>query len=61
MLRDEESNSMQSSDQKNSKVASKGMNGIRKIKSLDIDTSAGFVCDINTGICGPIEKKKEGK
>jgi len=33
---------------------------IKKFKSLEFDSSSGFICDINTGICGPV-KKEEGK
>jgi hypothetical protein len=61
MLKDEESNYTSSTNQKDSKESSKEMDGIKKLKVLDIDNSTGFVCDINTGICGPVEKKKEGK
>lgn len=29
--------------------------------SLEMNTSEAFICDMNTGICGPITKEKEGK
>ncbi|MFS0823537.1 hypothetical protein DZB84_01700 [Bacillus sp. HNG] len=41
--------------------ALKELNGVKKLKSLDIDSSSGFVCDVNTGICGPIKPKEEDK
>lgn len=31
------------------------------LKTIELDSSGGFVCDINTGICGPIDEKKEVK
>ena len=37
------------------------MNSIQELKSIDNDNSSGFVCDIDTGVCGPITKVKEGK
>ena len=39
-----------------------------KLVELDIlkelqpkDSSEGFFCDVNTGVCGPIQKEKEVK
>ena len=62
MLKDKDSQSAtSSSERKNSNETLKDLNGIKKLKSLDLDTSSGFVCDINTGICGPVNQKKEGK
>ncbi|WP_042144912.1 hypothetical protein [Paucisalibacillus sp. EB02] len=61
MLKEEKSNSTPSSNQKDFNKSPKDLNGIKKLKSFDINTSAGFVCDINTGICSPVEQKKEGK
>lgn len=34
---------------------------LSKIKTLDFGDSAGFVCDAETGICGPVNQEKEGK
>lgn len=34
---------------------------LKTIKTLDIDSSPGFFCDVETGICGPITQEKEGK
>ena len=36
-------------------------NSIIQLKSLDFNSSSGYVCDINNGICGPVVQKKEGK
>lgn len=33
---------------------------IQELTMLEIDDSTGgFMCDINTGICGPVTQKKE--
>ncbi|WP_099362954.1 hypothetical protein [Fredinandcohnia onubensis] len=62
MLNDKQSKSEASStDGKDVNGALKELNGIKKLKSFDFDSSSGFVCDINTGICGPVNQKKEGK
>ncbi len=62
MLNDKQSKSEASStDGKDVNGALKVLNGIKKLKSLDFDSSSGFVCDINTGICGPVNQEKEGK
>ncbi|HLU23743.1 MAG TPA: hypothetical protein VKZ77_14870 [Bacillaceae bacterium] len=34
---------------------------LQKLKTFEFDNSSGFSCDINTGICGPVEQQKEGK
>jgi hypothetical protein len=44
-----------------SKETLKDLSGIKKFKTLEFDSSSGFVCDINTGICGPVDQEKEGK
>jgi len=31
------------------------------LTTIEFDDSAGFVCDVNTGICGPVTEKKEGE
>ncbi len=62
MLNDKQFKSEASStDGKDDNGAFKELDGIKKLKSLDFDNSSGFVCDINTGICGPVNQKKEGK
>jgi len=50
-----------STDGKDGNGALNELNSIKKLKSLDFDNSSGFVCDINTGICGPVVERKEGK
>lgn len=42
------------------RAASK-INDFKKLKTLEFDPSQGFVCDVNTGICGPVTQEKEGK
>lgn len=46
---------------KDSKKALKSLNGIKKLKTLDVNQSNDFMCDIETGICGPVTQKEEGK
>ncbi|MEH7382598.1 hypothetical protein V7138_19195 [Bacillus sp. JJ1533] len=59
MLDDKQTKSTPSSTDDNGVL--KELNGNKKFKSLDIDSSSGFVCDINTGICSPVTQKEEGK
>jgi len=42
-----------------STIKAKDLNRIQVLKN--IDGAAGFVCDIHTGICGPITQGKEEK
>lgn len=32
---------------------------MKDIKEMSLDNSSGFVCDVNTGICGPVNNRKE--
>lgn len=34
---------------------------LKELKTIEFDSSQGFVCDVNTGICGPITQEEEGK
>lgn len=34
---------------------------IQELKGFDFADSDAFVCDIETGICGPVNKEKEQK
>lgn len=34
---------------------------LKNIKTFEFDQSQAFVCDVNTGICGPIKEEKEEK
>ena len=61
MLKDKQSISTVSLERNNSKVKLIDLSGIQELKSFDYDGSAGFVCDINTGICGPVIQEEEGK
>lgn len=61
ILKDKQSISAASLEQNDSKVKLIALKGIQELKGLDNKTSAGFVCDINTGVCGPVTKEKEGK
>jgi hypothetical protein len=61
MLKDKPSKSPASPERNDSKVTLINFKGTQDLKSLDNITSAGFVCDINTGVCGPVTKEKEGK
>ena len=47
--------------QNDSKAPLIDLSEIQELKSFDFDHSAGFVCDINTGICGPVIQEEEGK
>ncbi|MCC3357412.1 hypothetical protein [Bacillus sp. REN16] len=63
MLNDKPTNSIESSTEtKDVNKLLKELKGVKKLKSLDIDNSSGFVCDVTTGICGPVtQQKEEGK
>ncbi len=63
MLNDEQKKSVgPSAEGKDVNGALKELNGVKKFKSLDFDNSSGFVCDVNTGICGPVtQQEEEGK
>jgi hypothetical protein len=62
MLKDKETQPATSSNKKkDSREPLKDLSTLKKFKSIDLDTSSGFICDINTGICGPVNQKKEGK
>jgi hypothetical protein len=54
MLKDKQTISAASPERNDSKVTLINLNGIQELKSFDFDSSAGFVCDINIGICGPV-------
>lgn len=45
-----------SSEKKNSTLK---MLDMKDIKEMSLDNSSGFVCDVNTGICGPVNNRKE--
>lgn len=32
---------------------------LEKIPVLEFDQSSGFMCDVDTGICGPVNPKEE--
>lgn len=32
-----------------------------ELKSFSLDSSEGMMCDADTGICGPVDEKKEDK
>lgn len=49
MLKDKQSISAASPERKDSKEPLEDLNKVKKLKSFDFDSSAGFVCDINTG------------
>jgi len=34
---------------------------LKPLKTLDDSNSGGFICDMETGICGPIKEEKEKK
>lgn len=56
MLNDKE-NTSTASKQTDSKKPLK----IKQFKSIEFDNSTGGICDVNTGICGPLNQEKEGK
>ena len=61
MLKDKQNLSAASPERNDSKVPLIDLSEIQELKSFDFDHSAGFVCDINTGICGPVIQEEEGK
>ena len=61
MLKDKQSISAAASEQNDSKITLIDLNDIQELKSMDNDQSAGFVCDIDTGVCGPVTNMKEEK
>ena len=62
MLKDKQTQPATSSNKKkDSREKFEDLSTLKKLKSIDLDTSSGFICDINTGICGPVNQKKEGK
>jgi hypothetical protein len=61
MLKDKQNQSAASPERNASKAPLIDLNDIQELESFDFDGSAGFVCDINTGICGPVIKEEEGK
>ena len=58
MLNDKEKNVSDVKKQE-SKVQLTELKTIQELTILGSDDSAGFFCDVNTGICGPIPEKKE--
>ena len=34
---------------------------IQELKGFDFEDSDAFVCDMETGICGPVNQEKEAK
>ena len=61
MLKDKQNQSVASLERNASKAPLIDLNDIQELKSFEFDGSAGFVCDISTGICGPVIKEEEGK
>lgn len=61
MLKDKQNLSAALPERNDSKAPLIDLSEIQELKSFDFDHSAGFVCDINTGICGPVIQEEEGK
>ena len=61
MLKDKQNQSAASPERNASKAPLIDLNDIQELKSFEFDGFEGFVCDINTGICGPVIKEEEGK
>lgn len=40
-------------------VSNHTLKDLSGIKLVDFGESTGFVCDVQTGICGPIEQKED--
>ena len=40
-------------------VSNHTLQDLSGIKLVDFGESTGFVCDVETGICGPIDQKEE--
>lgn len=58
MLNEKEKNSTDLQNAK-PKVKLMELKTLQDLTPLGSDNSAGFVCDIDTGICGPIAQEKE--
>lgn len=56
MAKDEKTTSKSSKDKPVIKMID-----LQEIKIEENDSSDAMICDINTGICGPVKKEKEGK
>lgn len=50
-----------SNTEKNSEKTTKLFTELKPLKTFEFDASQGFVCDVNTGICGPATQEKEEK
>jgi hypothetical protein len=61
LLKENKNQSAASPERNDSKAPLIDLNDIQELKSFEFDHSEGFVCDINTGICGPVIKEEEGK
>lgn len=61
MLKENKNQTTASPERNDSKAPLIDLNNIQELKSFEFEGSEGFVCDINTGICGPVIKKEEGK
>ena len=60
MLEDKQTISKVSLAEKDSTVTLTNLKGAQELKGIDFNGSARFVCDMNTGICGPAIQEKEG-
>ena len=61
MLKDKQNRSEASPERNDSKAPLIDLNDIQELKGFEFDLSDGLLCDINTGICGPVSKEEEGK
>lgn len=61
MLKDKNNESTASVNDKESSEPKKVLKEFKTIETIDFGDPTGFVCDPNTGICGPVNPKKEGK
>lgn len=48
------------SNNKGKEKSPSNLQPLQNLKGLDADDSSGFICDIETGVCGPVNQKKEG-
>lgn len=61
MLLNEKQKDSSNINKEKSNVNLTELKSIPELTTLEFDDSTGFVCDVNTGICGPVTEKKEGE
>lgn len=52
---------MEKQDMKIKEIKPIELKPLKELKTLDTNDSNAFVCDLETGVCGPADKMKEEK